>query len=150
MVHYAKLEGSASVRFHRPKILTDAFVKKCPSGITPIRLEVCGADCSSDEVHRLHKIGLCVQSVLGTKVLKQRGYQHENTCSCGGDWLTGIPHEQEIPAPVTTTTLLLFVTASDKFKSALLTDVSLAPASNGSARGMMGGQWCDGWDRRRR
>jgi len=89
-----------------------------------------------------------VQSILGAKVLKQRGFQHEYTCSCGGDCLTGIPHEQEIPAPVTTTILLLFATASDKFKSALLTDASLTPGSSGSVSGMMGVQWYDRWDGR--
>ena len=82
-----------------------------------------------------------IQAILGSKVLKQRGYQHENTCRCGRDCLTGIPHEQEIPAPVTTTTRLLLVTASDKFKSALLTDASLAPASNGSVMSMVRDQW---------
>ena len=55
-----------------------------------------------------------------------------------GHRLTGIPHEQEIPAPVTTTIRLLFATANDKFKSALLTDASFAPASNGSVTGMVG------------
>ena len=81
-----------------------------------------------------------VQPILGPEVLKQRGHQPENTCRCGGDRLTGIPHEQEIPAPVTTTIRLLLITASDKFSSALLTDASLAPASNGSVRGMVGAQ----------
>lgn len=79
-----------------------------------------------------------VQAILRPEVLEQRGYQHENTQRCRGIFLTGIPHEQEIPAPVTTTIRLLFVTASDKFRSALLTDASLAPVSNGSVTGMVG------------
>ena len=78
-----------------------------------------------------------VEAVLGPKVLKQCGYQHENARRYRGDCLTGIPHEQEIPAPVTTTIRLLFVTANDKFRSALLTDASLAPASNGNVWGMV-------------
>ena len=77
-----------------------------------------------------------VQTVLRPEVLKQRGYEHENMWVCRGSFLTGIPHEQEIPAPVTTTIRLLFVTASDKFRSALLTDASLALASNGNVTGM--------------
>ena len=89
-----------------------------------------------------------VQSVLRAKVLKQRGFQHEYTCSCRGGCLTGIPHEQEIPAPVTTTILLLFATASDKFKSALLTDASLTPVSSGSVSGIVGVQWYDRWNGR--
>ena len=77
-----------------------------------------------------------VQAVLGSKVLKRRGYQHENACRIWVDCLTGIPHEQEIPAPVTTTTRLLFTTARDKFKRALLIDASLVPESSGSVMGM--------------
>lgn len=38
---------------------------------------------------------------------------------------------------MTTTIRLLFVTASDKFKSALLTDASPALVSRGNVRGMM-------------
>jgi len=79
-----------------------------------------------------------VETVLGPEVLKQRGYQHENTWGRRRGCLTGIPHEQEIPAPVTTTIRLLLVTASDKCRSALLTDASPALASNGSVRGMVG------------
>jgi len=33
-----------------------AFVKKCPGGIAPNRLEAGGADCGSIEADRLHTI----------------------------------------------------------------------------------------------
>lgn len=38
--------------------------------------------------------------------------------------LTGMPHEQDIPAPVTTTTFLLFATPSDKFDNVRLVGAS--------------------------
>jgi len=42
---------------------------------------------------------------------------------------TGIPHEQEIPAPVTTTIFLLLTTESEISKRVLLVEESVARAS---------------------